>query len=835
MAKKMYICTLNLEYKIHKKFCNTMKYIIKGGAMKSVWRIMTIAVTLLVTDAVEAQTVLSPCPEVLINEKYDHVPYRQYRAKGWDTVVSCAHPQIELSTEPYVPVQFFNGTYLVEEIPYAPADTTFTAGTRMPITTDDDFAAEPTPIPYPFYFFGIRKNAFVLGANGMVTFNTAAAGHGCAWRFSNPIPWPSTGDTSNSPHTYGMSLAMMRDAIYGVYEDTHPLASYLSGNQGIYYGIQDEFPCRKIICSWNGVPSYPGNENQNNRSTYQIVCYEGSNIIEVHVKRRGVYTNWNNGKGIIGIQNATGVPQVKSDEHDSSNYYVVNGSPAVFYPEGKNTFNTPIENVAYRFTPQGETMKAVKWYRIFDDGRDSVELGSNQNDTNGYVSMFMSNNSSDEHATLTKAVVSPRCVSRYVMELRFRNAANQWYELRDTITVGVDTVNDLRIKPMGAPQGSWMLDICQGKAAALTLDYPEGLELSRSTWSLFRILNGERIPLADSLYSLDETGKNLTVWPDPNADSILPKNKIDSIWMQATVDFVSGCSNYDSALVRIFPNFDTVDVEGICRGESFIWQHNGQSYTESTTSPKVTLTSVPGCDSVVHLHLTVFDVSHTVDHIMDCKPITWLNGVTYSDNNEATAANDTIVLKNLWGCDSVVQLDFVIHPMTPVIQSSLDHFDYDNLDVVLTDASTGNSSRLWKLPAANDQTGTTVYYSIPVELDEAKITLITTSPYGCVDSATLLLPFNKQTFWVPNAFTPDKSTNNTFGSYSKHTLSQDTYIYNRMGQLVFHCDEIDCQWDGNSPDGTPCPQGGYAYVIRYTSSFDPGKTHIVKGTVTLIR
>ena len=195
-----------------------------------------------------------------------------------------------------------------------------------------------------------------------------------------------------------------------------------------------------------------------------------------------------------------------------------------------------------------------------------------------------------------------------------------------------------------------------------------------------------------------------------------------------------------------------------------------------------------------------------------------------------------IVLQNLWGCDSVVSLDFTIHPLTPQINSSLEYFDFDNLDVVLTDVSIGNNARRWKLPSAEDQTGVTAYYTIPVELNEAPITLIVSSPYGCIDSLTLVLPFNKETFWMPNIFTPDKEDgNNRFGSVSHNTVSQEMYIYNRMGVLVYDCHEVDCQWDGTDNEGRPCPQGGYAYVIRYTNAFDPGKTHIVKGSVTLIR
>ncbi len=778
-----------------------------------------------------AQVVITPCPEVRIDQRYDHVPFPQYQAQGWDTAVTCTNRQIELTAEPYIPVQWFNGTYLVEEIDYNPVDPTFAMGTRMPITTDDDFSETATEIPYPFYFFGIRKSAFVLGANGLITFNTNAAGHGCAWKYSAPIPWAS-GTATGVPKNHDMTIDMIRDAIYGVYEDTHPLASYLSGTQGIYYGIQDEFPCRKIVCSWNGVPAFPGNSNLNNRSTYQIICYEGSNIIEVHVKHRGVNTSWNGGAGLIGIQNATGTPQQKSTDPDQPNYYVVNNSPAAFYPDGKNTFNTTLDSTAYRFTPQGTTNKNYEWYRIFDDGRDSVMLGTNPNDTNGYYMPM--DPTSTTHPTLTRAFVSPNCVSKYVMHLKFKNANNDWYNLYDTITIGVDTANDLRIKLIGAADTAKVRDICQGQAAPVFLDYPESLEGERIQWQFSRILNGHIVPLPDTMCRLDETKRNLTIFPDPNVDS-LPKNKIDSIFLQVSVDFISGCSNYDSALIRIFPNFDTVDVEGICEGQTFTWGLNGQSYTQSTTSPKVTLTSEPGCDSVVHLNLTVYGVSYTVDHVMDCKPITWLNGVTYTESNQETSYMDTIVLQNKYGCDSIVSLDFTIHLMVPKIKSSLTEFTFDSLDVVLTDISTGHDSRRWEFPTGADQTGENAYYSIPVELDEAKITLITHSEYGCIDSAVLVLPFNKETFWVPNAFTPNLTTNNRFASVSKETLSQEMYIYNRFGVLVFHCEGVDCEWDGNDLDGNPCPQGAYAYVIRYNNSFKPEKTHIIKGSVTLIR
>ena len=810
-------------------------------------RLFGILAALATCGTATAQQVTSPCPEVLISEKYDHVPYRQYRSQGWDTVVTCDNRQIELTAESYIPVQYFNGTYLVEQIPYNPPDTTFYLNynatidannpykKKMGISTDDDFAPSAVNIPYPFYFFGIRKNSFVLGANGLVTFNASAANQGCPWSYSAAIPW--TDNTSGAPSP----ASLMRDAIYGVYEDTYPSPSInTSGdpNWGIYYGVLDTFPCRKIICSWNDVPQY---NCTSLHCTYQIVCYEGSNIIEVHVKQRQVCTNWQNGVGLIGIQNATGQPQVKSNTHGDPNYYVVNGSPAAFYPTGYNTTNQSFNNIAFRFTPQGTTRMMYSWYRLVD-GQDSIPLSTDINDTNGYYEPM--NESSTTHPTLTRAFVSPKEPTKYVCELRFKNANDDWYFLKDTIFVGIDTANELSLHLAGAqnpqPGQTEYLDICQGATATASLSYPNTQQAKQITWRVSRMLNGEEIVMPTSLYGVDGSRLNLTLMSDPRSDT-LPTNKIDSIYIQASVDFVSECRNYGRVLVRIFPNFDTTEYAYICRGENYTWNPSGnhpRTFNE-TTDPQVvheTLSSQPGCDSIVRLALTVLDVSHTTEHIQDCKPVTWKNGRTYTQSNTGGYDTDIWVTVNRAGCDSVVHLDLTIHPLTARLQSSLDHFDYDHLDVELTDISTGGDSRRWKFPTAADQTGATAYYTIPASLDQAEIKLIAHSPYGCVDSTSIVLPLEKENFWMPNIFTPDDPAgNNIFSSISSQTVRQEMFIYNRFGQLVYHCEGVDCGWDGRDNKGRPCPQGAYAYVIRFTNTFQPDVTQIRKGSVTLLR
>ena len=847
--------------------------------------------------------VQSPCPEVQIKQKHDHTAIARYRHKGWDTVVTCANPQIILSCMPYIPVQRFNGTYYVDPIPYDPPDTTFSLGTRMGIGTDDVFASSHTSIPYPFYFFGIRKNQFRIGANGLVTFvSPTDFGSGapyCPYGFrtnTNKLPWDGTPGHTDPFSNYSMR---MKDAIYGVMEDTDP--AYFVGSEsnrvdGIYYGIQDEFPCRKIICSWKEAPDFGHHDG---KGTYQIVCYEGSNIIEVHVRQRGCCPTTSD--ALIGIQNATGQPQVSSSTPtDPNSSPAINGKPAAFAPSVNggtpgNPFTSTLNHVAFRFTPAGTTAKNYGWRRIYDDGRPDVELRNivvypeAMDDSCGYYEPMDDANSCP---TLTKAYVSPKEPAKYVFYLRFLNANNDQYVLTDTVFIGVDTVNYLDIHKL--PINDTLpgrLDICLNDTARMRLDITALQEITHEEWLIRRVSGGDTITL-DSLVADNHPGQvvnlsNNYLSFDPRytpvqafriqgndttvmdttlfslddydliGDTILTRkvflfsrnlptqglqaNKIDTILIQVTSDFASGCHNYDTFMLRVFPNFDTVIADGICQGETFTWDTNGSPYKTFTqpTNPQtefVLLHSTPGCDSLVHLQLTVSSVSHTIDHQEDCKPYTWLNGKTYTTSNVATAATDTIVLKNRYDCDSIVQLDLVIHPLTAKLRSDIDHFTLDNLDAVLTDISIGGGSRVWKFPNGPDQTGVNAYYSIPANMEGANIILIASSPYGCVDTAKIYIPLNKEHFWVPNAFTPDNPAGNSlFSSVSTKTLKQEMLIYNRRGELVFRCEGADCAWDGRDFDGNPCVQDAYVYIIRYTNEFEPQNTRVLKGTVTLIR
>jgi gliding motility-associated-like protein len=106
--------------------------------------------------------------------------------------------------------------------------------------------------------------------------------------------------------------------------------------------------------------------------------------------------------------------------------------------------------------------------------------------------------------------------------------------------------------------------------------------------------------------------------------------------------------------------------------------------------------------------------------------------------------------------------------------------------------------------------------------------------YGCKNDTTILLKiFNPLSVYVPNAFTPDRSSfNNTFFPVMESVLAVDFKIFNRWGELIFRTNDIFSSWDGTY-SGENVPEDVYIYVIETTSILNEKDKFV--GHVTLIR
>jgi len=110
---------------------------------------------------------------------------------------------------------------------------------------------------------------------------------------------------------------------------------------------------------------------------------------------------------------------------------------------------------------------------------------------------------------------------------------------------------------------------------------------------------------------------------------------------------------------------------------------------------------------------------------------------------------------------------------------------------------------------------------------------------GCkaTDAVQVLWEESGEPFYMPNAFTPNgDGLNDLFRAVprydyvSKYLLS----IYNRWGQQLFECNDIDCGWDGNYK-GKASSNGVYIYKIVFEEINRPGQTKTLDGTVMLVR
>lgn len=314
----------------------------------------------------------------------------------------------------------------------------------------------------------------------------------------------------------------------------------------------------------------------------------------------------------------------------------------------------------------------------------------------------------------------------------------------------------------------------------------------------------------------------------------LTQNHIDSTWIFCTASFHNGCMNFDSLLIVTYPNYHFYDTAGICQGESYTW--NNMTFRTPVDTSKH-FYSVTECDSTRHLHLVVSDLSYNTDKVMDCKPYTWLNGKTYSQDNTDTRESDTVHLKNEWGCDSIVTLDFTFVPMKAIIGHSPEVATIDQLTIDLTDLSYGHDSRMWLFPDGRTSTQPQTSFIFPLSgVDSVDVRLAVHNDFGCDDTAKSVIPLHRISEFIPNVFTPGKESNNRFEPFIQGNVTEIlVWIYNQRGEQVAFFECPGGYWDGTDMQGRPCAQGTYVYIIRYRNSLEPLMTQELKGTITLLR
>src|SRR5690606_11874347 len=178
-----------------------------------------------------------------------------------------------------------------------------------------------------FHVTGVQTCALPIS----ITFSIAGFGGiyppsgGAGFSFSQPIPYNAPG--SGLPY---------KAAIFGVLQDTNASQAGTNppsppGSQ-ITYEIVGEYPCRTLVFNIYIIGQFSCNQSVGVQ-TSQVVLYEGTNIIDVYIENRTPCTTWQNGVGLVGVQNETGTIGIA--------------------PPERNTGAWSAQEEAWRFTPDG--------------------------------------------------------------------------------------------------------------------------------------------------------------------------------------------------------------------------------------------------------------------------------------------------------------------------------------------------------------------------------------------------------------------------------------------------------------------------------------------------
>src|SRR3989338_133994 len=172
----------------------------------------------------------------------------------------------------------------------------------------------------------------------------------------------------------------------------------------------------------------------------------------------------------------------------------------------------------------------------------------------------------------------------------------------------------------------------------------------------------------------------------------------------AGVDNIAAVGSHDVFLQKLsecVPNSGT-DIQLEC-GSSFTWI-NGITYSANNNSATYTIQNQGGCDSVVTLDLT-FVASYAIEDVVDvCGPYTWINGITYTSS---TTADYDLTTQN--GCDSNYHLILTITPLNNsvnvennTIASNATGVDYQWFDCMSGNELVGENAQLF-VPTTNGQ------------------------------------------------------------------------------------------------------------------------------------
>ncbi|RDI05847.1 hypothetical protein DEU42_115101, partial [Flavobacterium sp. AG291] len=239
-------------------------------------------------------------------------------------------------------------SYDVIQIPYnPPASFSNSISGSVPLQANqDDYwsniinLTQPGTPTFKFCFFGNVYENLLLSTNGVVTFSIAqGVTPGGLYSPATPSTWVMNG--TQIPVNPGGQNAPFLNSIFGVFQDTNPLATGTPNDMAMNYRISGTAPNRMFILNLYNLNQFSCNNNLPPQIS-QMVLYETTNVIEVYIGQRTPCMQWNGGYGVVGVQNSTGT--------------------VAYFPPTRNVGTWSASNEGWRFKPSGPSVVTIDWF-----------------------------------------------------------------------------------------------------------------------------------------------------------------------------------------------------------------------------------------------------------------------------------------------------------------------------------------------------------------------------------------------------------------------------------------------------------------------------------------
>jgi len=221
----------------------------------------------------------------------------------------CANLTATMVAPPRSTTTYSVGAVTYSTLPYFGGNNVFS-------TSSDDVWSDSISIGFNFCYFGNTYRKLLVGSNGEITFDLTRA--------NTPESWVTTAILPNTIEHPG-------NTICGAYRDYDPLPggvvrTYTTGVA----------PCRQFVAYWSGVTLFSCSTPV---SSFQIILYEGSNNIAVNIQNSTACLAWNNGRGLIGIQNQTGTTAVAPASRNTLTAWTAINESWLFVPTAPPSFS----------------------------------------------------------------------------------------------------------------------------------------------------------------------------------------------------------------------------------------------------------------------------------------------------------------------------------------------------------------------------------------------------------------------------------------------------------------------------------------------------------------